>query len=60
MGEIYKVPVGPIHIALEEPVYFKVHVHGETIEKVDILSGFVHRGMEIGRASCRERVLRLE
>ena len=46
MGEIYKVPVGPIHIALEEPVYFKVNVHGETVETVDILSGFVHRGME--------------
>ncbi len=46
MGEIYKVPVGPIHIALEEPVYFKVNVHGETVENVDILSGFVHRGME--------------
>ncbi|WP_456473263.1 hydrogenase large subunit [Desulfolithobacter sp.] len=46
MGDVYKVPVGPVHIALEEPVYFKVHLHGETVESVDILSGFVHRGME--------------
>jgi Ni,Fe-hydrogenase III large subunit len=46
MGKSFKLPIGPVHIALEEPVYFKVHLEGETIIGVDILSGFVHRGME--------------
>ncbi len=46
MSKAYKLPIGPVHIALEEPVYFKVHLEGETIVDVDILSGFVHRGME--------------
>ncbi len=42
----YRAPIGPIHIALEEPVYFKLDLQGETVKGVDILSGFVHRGME--------------
>ncbi len=42
----YTVPIGPIHVALEEPMYFKVEVEGETISDVDITAGFVHRGME--------------
>lgn len=40
------VPIGPLHVALEEPMYFKTEVEGETIVSVDITAGFVHRGIE--------------
>jgi Ni,Fe-hydrogenase III large subunit len=35
-----------VHVALEEPVYFHLTVDGETIRKVELTSGHVHRGME--------------
>jgi Ni,Fe-hydrogenase III large subunit len=42
----FSMPLGPVHVALEEPVYFHLTVEGETIRKVDLTSGHVHRGME--------------
>jgi len=42
----YKIPIGPFHIGLEEPVYFKLSMDGETVKDVDIKNGFVHRGIE--------------
>ncbi len=42
----FDLPLGPVHVALEEPVYFHLTVEGETIRKVDLTSGHVHRGME--------------
>lgn len=42
----YAIPVGPLHVALEEPMYFKVDVEGETVVGLDITSGHVHRGVE--------------
>lgn len=42
----YELPLGPVHVALEEPVYFHLTVEGETIRKVHLTSGHVHRGME--------------
>lgn len=42
----YTIPVGPLHVALEEPVYFKLQVEGETIVDLEIYSGNVHRGIE--------------
>ncbi|SHF59610.1 nickel-dependent hydrogenase large subunit [Desulforamulus putei] len=42
----YTIPVGPLHVALEEPMYFRVQVEGETVVGLDITAGFVHRGME--------------
>ncbi|TYO98569.1 Ni,Fe-hydrogenase III large subunit [Geothermobacter ehrlichii] len=42
----YTIPVGPLHVALEEPMYFKVEVKGETVVGLDITAGHVHRGME--------------
>lgn len=44
--ETYTIPVGPLHVALEEPMYFKLDVHGETVGHVDINAGHVHRGIE--------------
>jgi len=42
----FTIPVGPLHVALEEPMYFRIDVHGETIANVDIHAGHVHRGIE--------------
>jgi Ni,Fe-hydrogenase III large subunit len=45
-GRSFSMPLGPVHVALEEPVYFHLTVEGETIRKVELTSGHVHRGME--------------
>lgn len=42
----YKIPIGPVHVVLEEPVYFRLQVEGETVTGLDINSGHVHRGIE--------------
>lgn len=42
----FTIPVGPLHVALEEPMYFRVDVQGETVSSVDIHAGHVHRGIE--------------
>jgi Ni,Fe-hydrogenase III large subunit len=42
----YTIPVGPLHVALEEPMYFKIDVSGETVTGVEITAGHVHRGLE--------------
>jgi len=45
-GKTYTIPVGPLHVALEEPMYFHIDVEGETVRHVDIRAGHVHRGVE--------------
>jgi Ni,Fe-hydrogenase III large subunit len=40
------VAIGPIHVELEEPIYFDVAVEGEIIRSLDIHPGHVHRGVE--------------
>lgn len=40
------LPVGPLHVALEEPMYFRVQVDGETVTGLEITAGHVHRGIE--------------
>ncbi|MBS1161661.1 MAG: ech hydrogenase subunit [Proteobacteria bacterium] len=42
----FTIPVGPLHVALEEPMYFRLDVEGETVRHVDITAGHVHRGIE--------------
>lgn len=42
----YTIPIGPVHVVLEEPVYFKLQVEGETVVGLDIIAGHVHRGIE--------------
>ena len=32
----FNMPLGPVHVALEEPVYFNLTVEGETIRKVEL------------------------
>lgn len=50
--QTYSLPIGPVHVALEEPVYFHLDLEGETVRSVEITSGHVHRGME-GMATQR-------
>lgn len=47
-GENVQVLLGPFDVSLEEPVYFKItpNADGKTIKDVDMVNGFVHRGME--------------
>ena len=42
----FTIPVGPLHVALEEPMYFRVDVEGETVTHVNMRAGHVHRGIE--------------
>ena len=42
----YHIPVGPIHPALKEPVFFEFEIDGERIIDVDVKLGHIHRGIE--------------
>ena len=42
----YKVPIGPIHPSLEEPMTFNFEIAGEKITSVDLAPGDNHRGIE--------------
>jgi len=42
----YKVPIGPIHPSLEEPMTFNFEIAGERIQSVDLAPGDNHRGIE--------------
>lgn len=41
-----KIPIGPIHPMLKEPINFTFYVEGETIVDAEPNIGFVHRGIE--------------
>lgn len=40
------IPIGPYHPLQEEPEFFKLHVEGEKVVKLDIEIGYNHRGVE--------------
>lgn len=42
----FTLPIGPLHVALEEPMYFRVSVQGEKVTGLELTAGHVHRGME--------------
>ncbi|MDD5778413.1 MAG: nickel-dependent hydrogenase large subunit [Candidatus Thermoplasmatota archaeon] len=42
----YKVPIGPIHPALKEPIMITCEVQGEEITGVDVTASQNHRGVE--------------
>jgi len=44
--DTFQIPVGPLHVALEEPMYFRLDVDGERVTAVEITAGHVHRGIE--------------
>ncbi|MEM2853900.1 MAG: nickel-dependent hydrogenase large subunit [Candidatus Bathyarchaeia archaeon] len=41
-----RIPFGPVHPALKEPVSLRVSVRGEEVVDVDMVLGHVHRGIE--------------
>jgi len=43
---LLEVPVGPQHPALHEPVLLKVYASGEEVVRVEINTGYNHRGIE--------------
>lgn len=43
---IVEVPLGPLHIANDEPGHFRLYVDGETIVDADYRLFYVHRGIE--------------
>ena len=40
------IPIGPYHPLQEEPEFFKLHVQGERVVKLEIEIGYNHRGIE--------------
>lgn len=42
----YQIPIGPVHPALKEPVFFEFELDGEKIVDVNLKLGHVHRGIE--------------
>ncbi len=42
----YRVPIGPTHPALKEPVMFTFDMDGEVVRDVDFAPGQTHRGIE--------------
>lgn len=41
-----EIPIGPQHPALHEPVLLKVYADGEEVVKVEVNTGYNHRGVE--------------
>ncbi len=41
-----EIPIGPQHPALHEPIMLKVHADGEEVVKVEVNTGYNHRGIE--------------
>jgi len=42
----YRLPIGPIHPALKEPVAFEFEIDGERIVDVNVSLGHIHRSIE--------------
>lgn len=42
----YKIPIGPIHPSIKEPMTFNFEISGEKIQSIDLSPGDNHRGIE--------------
>jgi membrane-bound hydrogenase subunit alpha len=40
------IPIGPYHPLQEEPEFFRLHVEGERVVRLDVQLGYNHRGIE--------------
>jgi NADH-quinone oxidoreductase subunit D len=40
------VPIGPYHPLQDEPEFFRLYVEGEKVVDIDIVIGYLHRGIE--------------
>lgn len=45
-GTEFKVPIGPQHPALKEPISLRMTIEGEIVKGADIRLGYNHRGIE--------------
>ena len=45
-NKTYKVPIGPVHVGLKEPITAWLDVDGERIKGATIRPGAIHRGIE--------------
>ncbi|MDR2529651.1 MAG: nickel-dependent hydrogenase large subunit [Synergistaceae bacterium] len=52
MSATYKVPIGPVHVGLKEPVTAWLELDGERIVSARVRPGAIHRGIEF---MARER-----
>ena len=43
---LHYIPVGPVHAGIIEPGYFRFTCHGETVVRLEIRLGYVHKGIE--------------
>lgn len=52
------IPIGPYHPLQEEPEFFKIHVEGERVVKLDVQLGYNHRGVEkLAEAKSYDQIL---
>jgi Ni,Fe-hydrogenase III large subunit len=42
--DIHQIPVGPVHAGIIEPGHFRFHAQGETVVRLEIRLGFLHKG----------------
>ncbi len=40
------IPIGPYHPLQEEPEFFRLYIEGEKVVDIDIIIGYMHRGIE--------------
>src|SRR3989338_2721516 len=40
------IPIGPFHPLQDEPELFRLYVEGEKVVDIDIVIGYMHRGIE--------------
>ncbi|MBU4346773.1 MAG: nickel-dependent hydrogenase large subunit, partial [Candidatus Omnitrophica bacterium] len=40
------IPIGPYHPLQEEPEFFRLYVEGEKVVDIDMVIGYMHRGIE--------------
>lgn len=46
MSHKVMIPIGPYHPLQEEPEFFRLYVEGEKVVDIDIVIGYMHRGIE--------------
>lgn len=42
--DIHQIPVGPVHAGIIEPGHFRFHAQGETVVRLEVRLGYVHKG----------------
>ncbi len=45
-GQAEPFPLGPYHPALPEPIWYQLHLRGDSIDNIEITTGYCQRGVE--------------